>query len=209
MRIQDDLWADPGGATPGDGPSHPQGSPTQLQAASVAPGARILQNQAWKNLPPSTIGSARAWGTGYGLFPGRTSCKAFPGSLWRPDLSQRPMDGPGRHEDVMEHKDTGAILAEKAGCPLPLHKWGEGGSEKGATRQRPHSTQRQYVGPGPESNSLWLWGRGPPQPQCPPPSPGLATAPRMYFMNERTKNCPPCPQQAGAGLFLLVLLPCK
>lgn len=48
---------------------------------------------------------------------------------------------------------------------------------------------KQYVGPGPESNSLWLQGGAPHHsPSVPHWSPGLATTPRMHFMNERTKE---------------------
>ena len=58
-----------------------------------------------------TFGSARARGAGYGLFPGRTSRKA----CWDLSGNQTHPKGQwmlsGQREDVMDHKDTGAILA--------------------------------------------------------------------------------------------------
>lgn len=53
---------------------------------------------------------------------------------------------------------------------------------------------KQYVGPGPESNSLWLQGGPPPQPQCPPlvPRPGHHTQNAFYERaNKRIRK--PCP----------------
>lgn len=81
---------------------------------------------------------------------------------------------------------------------------------------RGHTARQQAVcGPRPRIQlSLALGGGAHHSPSVPHRSPGLATAPRMYFMNERTKESEspvllPTASRSRLLLFLLVLLPCK
>lgn len=116
--------------------------------------------------------------------------QGLPGLLWKPDPSQRPMDAvrPTRRCDGAQGYRRDPHL-RKRGYPLPFTN-GRRRLREAEQPARGHTARKQAVhGPRPRIQ-LSLAPRGAPHhsPSVPHWSPGLATAPRMYFMNERTKE---------------------